>query len=162
MKHGDTKAHFNILNTELNGALEAFTAELRAQGVWDDVTIVAVSEFGRTLTMNSGMWAYKLTCSHNSIHLCEYNLNVFIDNITASGSDHAWGGNYFMMGGEVAGKRILGKYPEILSDDGPQIIPPGVVIPTLSWDSIWNGIAQWFGITDSIVSDVDIIFFRPT
>ena len=58
-----------------------------------------------------------------------------------------------MMGGEVAGKRILGTYPDILSDDGPQIIPPGVVIPTLSWDSLWNGVAQWFGITDSNVSD---------
>ena len=58
-----------------------------------------------------------------------------------------------MMGGEVAGKRILGTYPDILSDDGPQIISPGVVIPTLSWDSLWNGVAQWFGITDSAVSD---------
>ncbi len=56
-----------------------------------------------------------------------------------------------MMGGEVAGKRILGKYPDILSDDGPQIISPGIAIPTLSWDSVWNGIAQWFGIADSNV-----------
>ncbi len=38
----------------MNAALEAFTTELKAQGVWDDVTIVGVSEFGRTLTMNSG------------------------------------------------------------------------------------------------------------
>ena len=52
--HGNTKSTFNILNADMNAALEAFTTELKAQGVWDDVTIVGVSEFGRTLTMNSG------------------------------------------------------------------------------------------------------------
>jgi len=67
-------------------------------------------------------------------------------------TQHAWGGNYFITGGEVRGKRILGKYPSILSEDGPDIIKPGIVIPSKSWDSVWNGVAQWFGIHDSSVS----------
>eukprot|EP00586_Coscinodiscus_wailesii_P017163 CAMPEP_0172518280 /NCGR_PEP_ID=MMETSP1066-20121228/290722_1 /TAXON_ID=671091 /ORGANISM="Coscinodiscus wailesii, Strain CCMP2513" /LENGTH=2420 /DNA_ID=CAMNT_0013300633 /DNA_START=56 /DNA_END=7314 /DNA_ORIENTATION=- len=124
--HGNTKSTFNILNNQMNSGLEAFTTELKTQGMWDDITIIGVSEFGRTLTMNS-----------------------------ASGSDHAWGGNYFVMGGNVAGKRILGTYPTTLSDDGPHIITPGIVIPTTPWDAVWNGVAQWFGITNS--NDLDVV-----
>jgi len=29
---------------------------------------------------------------------------------------------------------------------------PGILIPTTSWEAIWNGVAQWFGIT----SDADL------
>jgi uncharacterized protein (DUF1501 family) len=62
------------------------------------------------------------------------------------------GGNYFIAGGEVRGKKILGTYPDILSEDGPLIFQPGIVIPTKPWESTWNGVAQWFGITDPEVS----------
>ncbi len=52
---------------------------------------------------------------------------------TGKGSDHAWGGNYFIAGGEVQGKQILGEFPKNLSDDGPLVFAPGIVIPTLPW-----------------------------
>ena len=45
---------FDLLTNKMNSGLDAFTSEMKAQGVWDDITIVGVSEFGRTLTMNSG------------------------------------------------------------------------------------------------------------
>ena len=109
----------------MNSALDSFTMEMKSQGTWDDVTIVMVSEFARTLVGNTGI-----------------------------GSDHAWGGNYFIAGGEVKGGRILGEYPNILSEDGPLVFEPGVVIPTLPWDSLWNGVAQWFGVTSDDVSKV--------
>ena len=50
---------------ELDGSLEAFAKEIKAQGLWDNVTILLVSDFGRTLTdkyvhcrvgVRSGMW----------------------------------------------------------------------------------------------------------
>ena len=56
-----------------------------------------------------------------------------------------------IMGGDVAGKKILGSYPDALSNDGSVIFEPGIVIPTTPWDAVWNGVAQWFGITDSEV-----------
>jgi uncharacterized protein (DUF1501 family) len=107
----------------MNTGIQPFTTEMKAQGVWNDVTIVMVSEFARTLPGNTG-----------------------------AGSDHAWGGNYFIAGGEVEGKQILGSYPNILSEDGSLIFEPGIVVPTMSWDSLWNGVAQWFGITSPEVS----------
>jgi len=103
---------------------------MKAQGAWDDVTIVMVSEFARTLAGNTGV-----------------------------GSDHAWGGNYFIAGGEVDGKRILGTYPETFSYDGPLVFEPGIVLPTQSWDTLWNGVAQWFGVTDATVSSYVFISF---
>lgn len=47
----------------LNDCITAFTNEMKAQGIWDDVVFVMASDFGRTLGSNAG-----------------------------SGTDHAWGG----------------------------------------------------------------------
>ena len=38
----------------MNSAIQPFTTEMKAQNAWDDVTIVMVSEFARTLTGNTG------------------------------------------------------------------------------------------------------------
>ena len=92
---------------------------MKAQGMEDQVTVLIGSEFGRTINPNSN-----------------------------SGSDHAWAGNYFMFGGEVRGRKILGNYPASFSDDYHLNIGQGRLIPTHSWDAAWYGIAQWFGIKD--------------
>ena len=47
---------------EINKALEAFVTEMRVHGVWDQVALATLSDFGRTLTSNG------------------------------RGTDHAWGG----------------------------------------------------------------------
>ncbi len=44
----------DVLLTEFNGALTAFVEEMKAQGQWNNVAVVAVSEFGRTLVSNTG------------------------------------------------------------------------------------------------------------
>ena len=95
---------------------------MKAQGSWDDVTVVMVSEFARTLAGNTG-----------------------------EGSDHAWAGNYFIAGGEVDGKRILGTFPETFSNEGPLAFEPGILIPSHPWETLWNGVAQWFGVSDPAV-----------
>ena len=50
------------------------------------------------------------------------------------------------------GGKILGSFPDVLSDDGPLVFGPGIVIPTLPFDALLNGVAEWFGITDDNVS----------
>jgi uncharacterized protein (DUF1501 family) len=90
--------------------------ELKYQGAWDDVVIVVASDFARTLTPNSG-----------------------------AGSDHAWGGNYMMMGGRVKGGNIRGQYPSDITATGPLNIGRGRILPTTSWDAIWNGVSEWMG-----------------
>jgi hypothetical protein len=61
----------------------------------------------------------------------------------------AWGGNYFIAGGDIDGKKVLGQYPEDLDNSGSIIFAPGIVIPTTPWESVWQGISQWLGITNS-------------
>lgn len=104
---------------DLNKTLKAFVDEMKAQGVWDRVTLVVTSDFARTLTANSNM-----------------------------GSDHAWGGNYFVMGGSVDGGKIHGDYPADITSAGPLNIGRGRLIPTLSWESIMNSIVDWMGVPD--------------
>jgi len=119
----------NILNDRLpalNQAVANFWAEIKAQGLDTSVTVVQGSEFGRTISGNSN-----------------------------EGTDHAWGGNYFMFGGDVRGGKILGEYPRSFDESDSTNIGRGRLIPTRSWDSLWYGIAQWFGIGNQ--ADIDYV-----
>ena len=62
-------------------------------------------------------------------------------------SDHAWGGHYFVASGSLDGGKILGEFPLDLTNEGDYAFEPGIFIPSRPWESLWNGIAQWFGIT---------------
>jgi uncharacterized protein (DUF1501 family) len=105
--------NFKLLNTSFT----AFSDEMKHLGLWNNVTVVIVSDFGRTLTANSGY-----------------------------GSDHAWGGNYFVMGGAVKGGQINGEYPSDITVDGPVNIGRGRIMPTSSWETIMNSVVGWMGV----------------
>jgi len=117
--------HANMMNNldsklnNLDESLNSFVAELKVMDKFDDVTIVVSSDFGRTLSPNSG-----------------------------DGTDHAWSGHSFIIGGSVDGKRILGEYPSDLTDQSSLNIGRGRLIPTLSWDAVWNAVSQWLGIRE--------------
>ena len=55
-------------------------------------------------------------------------------------------GNYFVLGDAVKGGEIFGKYPEDVTQNGPLNIGRGRLIPTTSWDSIFDPLAQWLGL----------------
>jgi cullin-associated NEDD8-dissociated protein 1 len=103
----------------IDAALDAFVDEMKRQNMWDKVTIVVSSDFGRTLGSNG------------------------------RGTDHAWAGNTFFLGGAVRGGQILGKYPSNLDVSGELNIGNGRLLPTTPWESIWNGISQWLGIENA-------------
>ena len=90
------------------------------------VAIATLSDFGRTLTSNG------------------------------RGTDHAWGGNHVVMGGEVRGGQILGAYPSTLteSDANPLNIGRGRLIPTTPWEAMWNGLGEWFGVS---ADEMDVV-----
>lgn len=43
---------------DLNESIQSFIDEIKIQGLWNDVTVVAVTEFARTLTENTGSGRY--------------------------------------------------------------------------------------------------------
>eukprot|EP00966_Prymnesium_polylepis_P179705 4160636-Prymnesium_polylepis.1 len=79
-----------------------------AEGVWEDVAIASMSDFGRTLTPNGN-----------------------------EGTDHGWGdsppvrftrppsGNTFVLSGSLNGAQIFGRYPSGMTDDAEQTIGRG-------------------------------------
>eukprot|EP00550_Attheya_septentrionalis_P002628 CAMPEP_0198287972 /NCGR_PEP_ID=MMETSP1449-20131203/6625_1 /TAXON_ID=420275 /ORGANISM="Attheya septentrionalis, Strain CCMP2084" /LENGTH=988 /DNA_ID=CAMNT_0043986049 /DNA_START=140 /DNA_END=3106 /DNA_ORIENTATION=- len=122
---GGFDSHSNMKNTldeyrfpDINRGIEAFYKEMEDQGMLDKVTVVFASEFGRTITPNTG-----------------------------GGTDHAWGGNFFLFGGQVNGSKFVGDYPAGFTANDPTNDGRGRLIPSTSWDSVWNGIANWYGIT---------------
>jgi len=110
----------------INKAIENFEAEMKAEGIWDDVVLVSSSDFGRKLVANSG------------------------------GTDHGWGGHSFVAGGSIKGKQILGKYPSRLDDSSEHMVfnSKGRFIPTTPWEAVWSPIASWFGVKDEHMAEV--------
>lgn len=99
-------------------AVGAFYNALELLGVQNQVTLFSCSDFGRTLTSNG------------------------------RGSDHAWGGNHFVVGGDVNGKQIYGQYPS-LYDNNPLDVGRGRLIPTTSADEYFAELALWLGVSQS-------------
>jgi uncharacterized protein (DUF1501 family) len=106
--------------TQLDKALHQFNAAMEQLGVADSVTTFNISEFSRTLASNG------------------------------NGTDHAWGGNTFVMGGAVNGQDIYGSYPQLnIHNSNPIMLYNGVLIPTMSADEYFAEIALWFGVPPS-------------
>ena len=109
---------------EINAGLTSFVAEMKLQNVFENTVLVSTSDFGRTLTSNG------------------------------QGTDHAWGGNYFVLGGGVKGSKFLGRYPEKLGSDSSLNIGRGRILPTTSWEALWNGLGEWFGVVPNKMDDI--------
>uniref|UniRef100_A0A7S2HM24 DUF1501 domain-containing protein n=1 Tax=Helicotheca tamesis TaxID=374047 RepID=A0A7S2HM24_9STRA len=118
---GDLKDLFS----SFDAAVGAFAEELKHMQVWDSVTTVQTSDFGRTLVPNTG-----------------------------GGTDHGWGGNYIMFGGDVKGGQVKGRYPDDLTKEGSNTLSRGRFIPTTAWDSVFTGVAEWFGVGQEKIGDV--------
>ena len=41
-----------------------------------------------------------------------------------------------------------GQYPTELRQSGPYGLGTGRILPSSSWDHVWNGISEWFGVED--------------
>ena len=101
---------------DLTPAVTAFQTGLENLGLADSVITFSASDFARTLRSNG------------------------------SGSDHAWGGNQFVMGGPVDGGKILGRFPSLALDSPDDVGRGGRILPTLSVDSLVAELLLWFGL----------------
>ena len=106
-------------HTELSEAVSAFRTEMINQGVWNDVTLFTMSEFGRT-TIDNG-----------------------------DGTDHGWGGHHFVAGGSVAGKKIYGDIPTPDLGSDTFTSTHGRLIPKVSVEQYAATLGSWFGLDSS-------------
>jgi uncharacterized protein (DUF1501 family) len=140
VQYGGWDHHDEVINNMagqvagLSAGLLAFQRCLEVMGVGEQVTVFTASDFARTLTSNG------------------------------AGSDHAWGGNAFVMGGAVHGNRIYGTFPS-LYEDNPQDVGRGRLVPTTSVDSYFAELALWLGVSRTnlpLVLPNVTTFFDPT
>ena len=108
----------SALLEQLSKSIGEFQAAMAFLETEEEVTLFTCSDFGRTLTPNG------------------------------NGTDHAWGGNQFVVGGAVSGGRVLGDYPDLalntVLDAGR-----GRLIPTTSVDEYYGDLALWMGVPSS-------------
>jgi uncharacterized protein (DUF1501 family) len=103
----------------LSNAVHDFYRATVTLGFADRVTLFTASDFSRTYSSN------------------------------AKGTDHAWGGHHFVVGGGVVGGQIYGRMP-ILQSGGPDDTGSrGSWIPTIATDEYAATLAKWFGVTEA-------------
>jgi uncharacterized protein (DUF1501 family) len=121
--HDSSLDEFGGLIRDLDTSLGEWQSTLDDNNMSQDVVTFTMSEFGRTLTSNG------------------------------NGTDHAWGGNAFVMGGPVRGNRIYGDYPSLAMDSNIDV-GYGSLIPGLANDLYFAELALWFGVPPSELHNV--------
>ncbi len=122
--------HDEVLNKQtemlavVSAAMNEFQMAMEEIGYDDRVVAFTNSEFGRTLTSNG------------------------------NGSDHAWGGNVMVMGGNINGGQIYGEFPSLALGSDLEL-GGGILIPTTSTDEYFAELALWLGVQ---VSDLTYVF----
>ncbi len=71
----------------------------------------------------------------------------------SNGTDHGWGSHHFVMGGAVQGQNMYGQYP-VVGVNQANDVGAGRLIPTTAVEQYAGTLAQWFGLSNSQVSDV--------
>jgi uncharacterized protein (DUF1501 family) len=128
----DVKGGQPHLLATISQALGSFYNATVQLGVQDSVTSFSFSEFARTLDSNG------------------------------SGTDHAWGGIQFALGGAVKGKKLYSqpmasgnRYFPDQTLNGSDCLARGQMIPSVSCDQYSATLAKWLGVENS---DIGTIF----
>ncbi|MEM9258997.1 MAG: DUF1501 domain-containing protein [Bacteroidota bacterium] len=122
--HDELLNNHQALMATLDTALGEFQTALAEMNLEDCVTTFTISDFARTLVSNG------------------------------NGTDHAWGGNVFVLGGGVKGQDVYGSYPSLALNTDIEL-GGGVLIPQISTDEYFAELALWYGIPKT---DLPILF----
>jgi len=137
ISYGSFDTHANQLNDQpkllqtVSQALGAFyDCTVNDLKIPQSVTTFTLSEFARTLNSNG------------------------------DGTDHAWAGNQFVVGGAVNGQKLYGApaasgrlFPD-QTLNGPDCLSRGQMIPAVSSDQYGATLASWLGVQDCDIATI--------
>lgn len=109
---------------ELGDAIQAFQQAMTSMGLWDDVLVFTMSDFGRSIIGNG------------------------------DGSDHGWGGHHFVFGGSVRGGRVYGDFPDLDLAHPQITASRGRLIPTISVEQYAASLGRWFGLDEGELNTI--------
>ncbi len=105
------------LFAQVDQAIAIFISAMQELGVYNDVTLFTASDFSRTLQYNGSL-----------------------------GTDHAWGGHHFAVGGAVKGGKVYGQFPSLELNGSDDVDGAGCWVPTTALSQYAATLALWFGV----------------
>jgi len=130
--HNNQATRHSALLREISLGLWKFQTAMQELGHEKKVTTFSMSDFGRSISVNSG-----------------------------GGTDHAWGGHHFVMGGagdrsagNLNGGKMFGNLPDLTLDGPDDYSKKGRMIPSTAQDQINATICEWFGVDQSLISKI--------
>lgn len=115
--HASQLSTQQALLAQVDQALGIFAQSMQELGVYDNVALFTASDFARTLQYNGSL-----------------------------GTDHAWGGHHFVMGGPVKGGKMYGTFPRVQMNGPDDIDGSGRWVPTTALSQYMATLATWFGV----------------
>ncbi|MEM7379018.1 MAG: DUF1501 domain-containing protein, partial [Pseudomonadota bacterium] len=122
--HSDQAEDIAWRQQSLADSLMAFRNAMIEAGAWNDVTVFSGADFGRTLVANG------------------------------SGTDHGWAGHHFVAGGDVRGRRILGRMPEYDPEGEEYTVSRARLIPSVSIEQYSASLGRWLEVDDATINSV--------
>lgn len=122
--HNAQAENLAIGHASLAAAIASFKSAMLELGLWDDVVVFTMSDFGRSLIGNG------------------------------DGTDHGWGGHQFVAGGSVNGKNIYGSLPEPEPDSERHTKGRSALIPSVSVEQYAATLGSWFGLNEPELATV--------
>lgn len=117
--NNDTGTHANLLG-DLAMAMAGFHRAMQSIGMGENVTAFTMSDFGRTYRGNA-----------------------------QNGTDHAWGSNHLVVGGNVTPGGIFGAYPDPALGGASDVSIEGRFVPALAQEEYLGAIARWHGVAEA-------------